>query len=183
MQGPSNEPPPQYAAYPRASASVYGSADKLRALAKGYFGLNSVFLVNFLMALASQLLLPLAGPSMFWTAFCGYVVLVGLIVGFATYPFNKKIGYGANWSSGMPVVASTLMALNSAFCCGIVGYVVVQHLAAREMKKYGVRMAVFGGIKKKEIERIAADMEMRERTPASFTVPTESFQSSDRPEA
>jgi hypothetical protein len=41
----SNVPPPQFAEYPRARVES-GSADRLQALADGYFGLNWIFAAN-----------------------------------------------------------------------------------------------------------------------------------------
>jgi hypothetical protein len=163
MQQPP-EPPPQFAAYPRASASLYGASDKLRALAKGYFGLNKVFLVNIVLVFG----LRAAGASVSTVEtailfLIGEVLLLGLVVGFATYPFNKSIGYGANWGPGIAVLTSFLMAINSALCCGIIGYVVVQQIASKEMSKYGLKPAFFGGIKKHEVEAVISALQAQER--------------------
>jgi hypothetical protein len=168
MQGPPNEPPPQYAAYPRQGMANYGTADKLRALADGYYGLNKVFLLNIALVLANRAVS--AGVKTVEAAMMvlvGSVLVVGLIIGFATYPSNKKIGYGANWSPGMPIVASVLMALNSALCCGIIGYVVVQSIAAKEMSKYGLKAGLFGGLKKPDVERTIAQFQAQEAAPAA----------------
>jgi hypothetical protein len=160
MQG--SGPPPQYAAYPRGEA-LYGSSDKLRALADGYFGLNRVFLINVVLAIGSRVATAAEMPAATLLLVVAAVILVlGLAVGFLTYPCNKKIGYGANWSPGMPVLASVLMALNSALCCGIIGYIVVQSLAAKEMKKYGLVGGGFG-LKKPNVERLISEMQLRER--------------------
>ncbi len=42
------------------------------------------------------------------------------------------------------------MGLNSALCCGVIGYVVMQQLAGNRMKKYGLRTG-FLGVKKSDI--------------------------------
>src|SRR5689334_15737872 len=126
---PPQEPPQQYAAYPRGGpvAGQYGSADQLQALSDGYFGLNTVFVLNLVLAFASRAGTATAkDPATALAILGGFVLVTGLVVGFCTYPYNKKIAYGANWNPGMAVLASVLMALNSALCCGIVGYVVVQ---------------------------------------------------------
>jgi hypothetical protein len=162
MQG--SEPPPGYAAYPRGQAT-YGSADQLRALADGYFGLNRVFLINIVLVLAVRAATASTNdPNTYYGILIGSVVAVGLIVGFMTFPHNKKIGYGANWQPGSPVLASVLMGLNSALCCGIIGYIVVQGLAAKEIKKYGLNAGAFG-LKRTEIEQRIAEMRAAESSP------------------
>ncbi len=146
---PPSGPPPNYAAYPRDAG--YGTAAQLRLLADGYFGLNKIFVINIVLVFALRFsILSIQGPSVLAVAGIG-LVIIGLVVGFGTYPYNKKIGEGANWGQGMPLVASILMGFNSALCCGIIGYIVVQMLAAQEIKKYGIKTGFFG-LKKSEIE-------------------------------
>lgn len=147
---------PQYAAYPRGQMALYGSPDKLRALADGYFGLNTVFVLNIVLAIGINVAARSATTQDNWMVITlGGIVLMGLLVGFLTFPHNKKIAYGANWSPLGPVLASVLMALNSMLCCGIIGYVVVQQLAANEMKKYGIKVSFLGFTKKKIYEQAA----------------------------
>lgn len=50
----SDVPPPQFASYPRQSTAPYGSAAKLQELGKGYFGLNTVFIINLVIAFAAK---------------------------------------------------------------------------------------------------------------------------------
>ena len=171
MQQPP-EPPPQYAAYPRESRAVYGSAEQLRALYKGYSGLTLVFVLNILLSLLIQALFMNAGGGedalLIWLI--GSAV-IGVFVALATYRCNKSIAYGANWHPSMAILASTLMGLNSALCCGIIGYVVLQQLATNEMKKYGLKSRFFGGIRKREVEQIAVELETLQRGYGDYSFP------------
>lgn len=155
---PEPGPPPQYVAYPRGPER-YGAADRLQALSDGYFALNWVFALNLALWLGGQLI-PYAEvePATRLTIFAAWLLTLGLVVGFATYPQNKKIGYGRGWAPVWPAVASVLMGLNSALCCGIIGYVVMQQLAALEMKKYGLKTG-FGGIRKSQVAAVVAEMQ------------------------
>jgi len=166
---PPADPPPQYAAYPRgAGAGQYGTADKLQALSDGYFGLNIIFLINIVLSLGSRFSgVTAKTPSEALGILAGYALVVGLVVGFGSYHNNKKIAFGADWKPGMAVLASVLMALNSVFCCGIIGYVIVQNLAFQEMKKYGLKGGFFG-VKKSEIAAKVAEMRATPQPPPNF---------------
>lgn len=164
MQQPP-EIPPQFTAYPRAQMNAYGTGAQLRALYKGYNGLSAIFGINVALSLGANAAIRSAAPAEtvlgMWAA---AVIAIGLVVGFGTYPSNKNIAYGANWNPGMALLASILMAVNSALCCGIIGYVVVQQLAMNEMKRYGLKARFFGGIKKQEVEQVAAQLDAIQRT-------------------
>jgi hypothetical protein len=90
------------------------------------------------------------------------ILVTGLSVGFLTYPHNKKIGYGAGWQSSGPIIASFLMGLNSAFCCGIIGYIWVQSIAASKMRTFGLKGSSFGGMKKKDIQFAIQELRKQE---------------------
>ncbi len=133
-------PPPKYVAYPRGETGLlYGSADKLQALGEGYFGLNMAFFLNVLLAVGVTLLAQ-AG----WIAYLLGVLAIFLLIAFLTYPYNRKIAFGKGWADGYAVLTSVLMGLNSALCCGIIGYVVMQQFASSEMKRYGLASGAFG---------------------------------------
>jgi ABC-type cobalt transport system substrate-binding protein len=144
---------PDYSGYyPRGPAPSPLEAEKLKALADGYFGLNWVFLANVLLAIAIRLVLvPLSEPGIALFALLGALGTLFLVVAFLTFPHNKKIAFGKGWDPSAALIASCLMGLNSALCCGIIGYVVMQQIASTEMKKYGIRTA-FLGVRKKEVE-------------------------------
>lgn len=147
-------PPPQYAAYPRGEGiPMNGSAEKLQALADGYFGLNTVFIINIVLAIGTRALTaaPVATMEEVIGRFAIVVLAMLAIIGFLTYPHNKKIAFGKNWSNGAAILASVLMGLNSALCCGIIGYVVMQTIAMGEIKNYGLKGG-FLGLKKKDIQ-------------------------------
>lgn len=117
-----------------------------------------MFALNLALSLGSRAL-PIASddPATRLGIVAAWLLGVGLVVGFATYPQNKKIGYGCGWAPSWPVVASVLMGLNSALCCGIIGYIVMQQFAAQEMKKYGLKTG-FGGVRKREVVALVAEL-------------------------
>ena len=155
-----NRPPEGYAAYPRgaAIAGAYGSPEKLQALADGYFGLNWVFLANVFLALGFRFLPMAVGDA-------GTAGMLMLVLGLLTFlvvagfsmPYNRKIAFGKGWSDGIAILASILMGLNSVFCCGIVGYIIMQTIAAGEIKGYGLKTGMLG-LKKKDVEAKVAEM-------------------------
>jgi hypothetical protein len=172
---PNSVPPPQYAAYPRApgggTAYPPGSADKLKSLADGYFGLNNVFIVNLALALGARGIQTTARSSEAALGLIGVTILaLGIVVGLMSYPYNKKIAFGMDWSPGNAVLASILMALNSALCCGIIGYVVMQSIAMGRMKTFGVTGGTFGAKKKDvyaQVDAIRAQETQASRMPPS----------------
>ena len=156
----SHETPPDYSGhYPRDQGSQFGSAEKLRALSEGYFGLNWVFLLNVVMALAARGigLVATTPETAMVLLLCAFGAIF-LVIAFATYPYNKKIAFGKGWEPSMAILASILMGLNSALCCGIIGYVVMQQIAYAEMKKYGLKGGFFG-LRKKDIEQRIAELQ------------------------
>ncbi len=153
-----SEVPPPFANYPR-NAGSHGSADALRSLADGYFGLSRVFGINIVVAIALNLGIRagvITGPLaiVLWLG-------VGVLVAFLTYAPNKKIGAGAGWSPAQPVIASILMGINSALCCGIVGFVVMQTIASNHIKRYGIKAGFFG-LKKPLVEARIAELQAQE---------------------
>lgn len=142
--------------------------DKLQALADGYFGLNTVFIINIAIALASRLFAGLLETTE--TAAIAAITMIILLfaaISALTYPKNKLIGYGLDWKPSGPLVASLLMGLNSALCCGVIGYIVVQNMAYNEMKKYGVKKGFFG-VRKKDVD---AQIVAMKTAPAGYAPP------------
>jgi hypothetical protein len=137
--------------YHRPGQSPYGSAERLQALADGYFGLNIVFLVNVALALASRgVQLTISDLRIALFTFVGFLAGTMVVVSLLTYPCNRRIGIGKGWPEYGAVLASGLMGLNSALCCGVIGYLVMQQIASNEMKRYGLRSGFFG-IRKKDV--------------------------------
>jgi hypothetical protein len=157
-------PPDLSGYYLRPGLGFGGDPDRLKVLAEGYFGLNYVFMANVLLAVGARGLQLGVNPSEALTAVLIAVVVLFVLIAVLTYPFNRKIGIGMGWNPGMAALASILMGLNSAFCCGIVGYVVMQAIASTEMKKFGLKGGVFG-MKKKDVERRIAELRSTSTTP------------------
>ncbi len=152
---PSQQPPVQFAEYPRGG---YGTSDKLLALYEGYSGLNYVFALNVVLATCGRFIgfAPLwndSPPELLFVFYGIYLVIMLAAVGACSYIYNRKIALGKDWTPGQAILASVLTALFSWLCCGIFGYIVMQQIASNEMKKYGVRSGI--GMKKKHVmERI-----------------------------
>lgn len=164
---PEQGPPPQYVAYPRGPG-VYGTPEKLRAVAAGYFGLNYVFGINVALVMVSRVvqIAVIRGddPVESIGIIIGTLAVTGAAAGACSYPYLKKIGFGCGWAAYWAPLTAVFIGLQAWLCCGAIGYVVVQQIAAQELKKYGLKTG-FGGIKKKEVERVAASMES---TPPTF---------------
>lgn len=154
-----SETPPPYANYPRTTSS---SAAQLQALMDGYYGMGKTFALNFVLVIALRVAGFFMGPGIFFIG----LLAVSVLMGFVTYPLNKQIGYGANWSPAQPIVASVLMGLNT-ICCGIFGYAVMQTIAANHIKKYGIKAGFFG-LKKKEIKQKILDLQAAESSAPQF---------------
>jgi len=162
-----NPPPPQYASYPRAGHGPDAAA-RVQSLYDGYKGLNMVFVVNLIGALALNGYLQVSGQDVTTSVVVlgGFLVL-GVAIALLSLPHNRKIGFGAGWDSGRPVLASVLMGINSAFCCGIVGFIVMQTIANNHLKTYGVTGGLFGP-KKKEVEAKIAELNAGTPSPPSM---------------
>ena len=150
-----SDSPPPYASYPR-DATVFGSSRDLQSLFQGYNGLTVAFLVNIALVVPLNVLsrLHLLPRPLF-----GLGVLIVFAVVFAmTLGPNRKIGEGAHWQPWQPLLATFLIALNSAVCCGIIGYLVMQTIATNHIKKYGLRNA-----KKSAVNARIAELQAMER--------------------
>jgi hypothetical protein len=134
-------PPSPVGAYPRPTFTGPSSpedADKIEALANGYWGLNWVFLITVVMVVPLNIAFRLVASPLLLVA----IPVVGIVVGFLTYPRNKEIAFGKGWSPTGGVIASVLMGLNVAICCGIIGFIVMQQIAMSGMRKLGVPQKV-----------------------------------------
>jgi hypothetical protein len=148
---PGDMPQEYKGAYFRPSDAPYGSADQLRSLADGYFGLNWVFLANVGLVIAIRIVTFLEIDADLATLLLiASLAILFAAVFFLSLPCNRKIVFGKGWPDSGAFVASLLMALNSVLCCGVVGYVVMQQIAVVEMKKYGIH-AGFLGIRKRDV--------------------------------
>jgi hypothetical protein len=151
------QPPPQgYVEYPRDQSP--GSYQQLKDLTDGYFGLNNAFLINLLLSLAGNAYFRTAGAGADLGLNLAFLAVVAVVVFFATLGPNKRLGAGLGWSPSGPTLASVLVALNSALCCGIIGYIVLQSMAMKRIRDYGLKGGFFG-LKKKDVEARLAQLE------------------------
>jgi hypothetical protein len=163
-------PPPSYAVYPRPGLTGPDSADRLQALAEGYFGLNRLFgicvginlLFVFFVTGASALQVSMTG----WIL-TGLVYLPMLVLLIHGGSFVEKIGYGRGWSRVSILAGRVLFGLNF-FCCGVLGFIVLQNYAADEMKKYGLRQGFLGLQQAAVDEKVAELRRLESPTPPEF---------------
>ena len=158
---PDIPPPNQYASYPRShSQSTYGTAEQLKALGDGYFGLYKVFIVNIVLNIASNIALRAGGFFAFLV--CAIVSAVAVTV--LSLPENKKITFGQGKPDSKAMVASVLTGLTFFICCGAIGYAVMQSAALKEMKKYGLKPGLWG-LRKKDYLAIVDNWNHAASTP------------------
>ena len=70
-----DEPTPPFAPYFRPDETTYGSVEKLQSLADGYFGLNLVFALNVVIAVAFNLIVR-TSPNIEGAALIGGLILI-----------------------------------------------------------------------------------------------------------
>ena len=163
--------PEGYVGYMR-TAELYGTPEKLKALADGYFGLNTIFIFNIALVLGSRALGgQIAEAAGVWGGLALEGGVIFLLIAATSFPSNQKIALGKGWQPGNAILASVLMGLNSALCCGIIGYLVMQSIAAKEMAKYGIKGSIFGGIKKPQIYAKIEQMKVAPAAPPPPMVP------------
>lgn len=136
-------PPPGESNYPRAQLlPVYGTGGRLRALGDAYYGLSWVFVLNvFLFVVAGAISVPANNINLFLAG----LILAAVIVGLVSFRYTRKLAFGMGWSVAGAIVSSIIIGSTLG---GIITYVVLQALAAQEIKKYGVKSGAFGFRKK-----------------------------------
>lgn len=146
--------PPIAAAYPRG-----GMTDKSRlyTLTDAYFSLSSAFTYVVIINLVGGQIgrNAIKEQSQVLPYYLGIGLVAGLVTYFATIGPNKKAGPALGWPEHGPVLASVLMGLNAALCCGVIGFLVVQQMISKELGKFGVKMGFFQN-KKRVLEQIEA---------------------------
>src|SRR4051794_29025838 len=103
--------PKHYAAYPRGEHVSYGSADRLKAILDGYYGLDTLFLGN-IVGVAGAIAAARYLATTAWTVVCWFGLLA-LLVGLASYPLTRKLARGCGWPAWSPLWASILLAVTS----------------------------------------------------------------------
>lgn len=129
--GPEGSPQPYF----RPSGGELTDVSRLRALWEGYNALTLAFVVNIVMALGIGAYWRTGGSQT--VALVGYGVMFLVVVALTLSP-NKKIAYGKGWDPNMAILASILIGLNSALCCGAIGFAIMQSLAGKEIRRYGL---------------------------------------------
>jgi hypothetical protein len=157
-------PPIGASNYPRpALMPQFGTADKLEALGEGYFGLSSVFALNFIAAIGVYMV---SRETRDPFEVLGMAAAVLLIVGVASYFPNRKIAFGMGWASGSAVLASICISFFSWFCFGVLGYAIIQSIAAREIRRYGIKPGLLG-IKKPVLKQAVEQLRLQEANQAT----------------
>ena len=158
---PSVEPAPTVA-YPRGLERP-GTVEQLRALRDGYFGLTVLSL-----ATAAWIV---GGITLFDHMDLGHIGLfaiflefmffgtTGILAAFVSFPINKKISIGMGWTPTTNVLLSICYAFSGCMCFGMPVFVVLYILTSRRLGEFGVRYTPFVGYRKKEINRVIAQME------------------------
>lgn len=174
-------PPPGYGEYYRPGAhppgGYYGSPERLKALADGYFALNWAFLATIILYFAVFFAFGAAlglfrsepnssgpntpAPELILLPY----VIVGLCVAGLSYWPNKRIAFGMDWKPVSAVFASLLVGLVSVICCGILGFVIMQQIAYGEMKKYGLRAGFFSMTKRKVLAMVEEQIRLKSMPP------------------
>ncbi len=143
----SDAPKPQFVAYPRPdSVAEYGTAEKLEALGQAYFAMSYVFAVNVVLVIACRVMI----AAFSWVGFFAGMIVMSVGISALSLTPNRKIAFGKGWPDSKAMLASVLIGLNSALCCGVIGFMVMQAIAAKEIRRYGVNAGAFG-IRKKDI--------------------------------
>jgi hypothetical protein len=136
----------RYARYRRPDEAV--DPEPLQALADGYFGLSYVFVANILIMLPLGILStahPTSRSGWLALEFFGFLWLIIMCTAIALLSYRpiRRIGEGMGWPPGVAVASSVLMGVNSVFCCGVLGYAIMQSIASRHMAQvYKLRIGL-----------------------------------------
>jgi hypothetical protein len=179
--GPYSQPPQAYGQYYRPGITgAYGSADKLEALGKGYFGLNKAFCYYWLCILVIAIIWGVSisqtdsstGPKPV-VAFIllGLIIVLPIALGLLVYPHAKKIGEALGWKPSGPIIAAVLSCFGFSICFGALPFAILQQIAAAEMNRYGVKGGTFGGIRKKQLAEAVSQLRATEALMVSPAAP------------
>jgi hypothetical protein len=158
-------PPPQFAGYTRPG--IGGNPELLLALCDSYFGFQWVFLGNVLVLVGISGAVAFAAQQAGMTMASVYLISY-TITGIAVWFFSLKPAGQFAKGMGRPLssryLTASVLALQSWFCCGIVGYAIIQNKALTEMKKYGIRAGFFG-VKRKDVVALVQQMQATQVVP------------------
>lgn len=178
----SNVPPGDYSAPPPAYAAYYrpvgfgGTPEKLEALAKGYYGLNWAFLFTIVWTIGGIGAIVGLAPKDIDPALGGGLVLVFLaitipVVALISYKPVKNIAFGMDWPRGRAILISVLMGIGVMFV-GIIAFIVMQIIAAGEIRRYPVRTSFLGGFRKKDVRAAVEAMRASGQFPTAPETPS-----------
>ena len=102
----------------------------------------------------------------------GGLIGAGIGVGLFSYRYTKKLAFGLAWQNAGAAVCSVILGIGVG---GIIPYVVLQMLAAQEIKKMGVKTSIFG-FKKKDYKSTLEERRRYEASLATSAVTTPGFQ-------
>jgi hypothetical protein len=155
---------PSYVAYPRGNVpQFYGSSEKLRKLYRGYHGLSYCVLTLILAAITIM-----GGAVLMGSKGSEVIGAIVMILGIGLYIFaivlgfkaGRDIGFGSGWSPAMGPIMGLLAPL-----VGIVMIAILQYLAIAEIKRYGIKIGSFSGLKKALVMEKIDELVAAERTP------------------
>lgn len=162
----------RYARYRRPDEAV--DPEPLQALADGYFGLSYVFVANILIMLPLGILStahPTSRSGWLALEFFGFLWLIIMCTAIALLSYRpiRRIGEGMGWPPGVAVASSVLMGVNSVFCCGVLGYAIMQSIASRRMRSvYNVRLGLF--MSKRQVQKRIDELRALRAVEPSFEV-------------
>ena len=170
-------PQPQFAGYTRPG--IQGNPEMLLALKDSYFGFQWVFLGNVVILMGMSFGVAFLAQLMGLPVSLVYIVSYGataILIGFLSLKPAGQYAIGLGREPSSRYITALVLALQSWFCCGIVGYAILQNRALTEMKKYGIR-AGFLGVKSKDVEAVVAQMRAGPSAPPPPGPPPATFPS------
>jgi membrane protease YdiL (CAAX protease family) len=155
---------------------MYGSAERLQALADGYFSLNNAFLI-YVLLYAAFVVLRLAVLVNMPPETALPIGLAGIGILFVSsfllsYRPNKKIAEGKGAPPSNAVLYSVIVAMLFWLCCGAIGFLIPQSIATSEIKKYGLKVGSFSSLKKADVLAKITEMRMAENQPQPAVPPS-----------
>lgn len=134
----SQTPPTKTAAYPRAGAVP---SSKLRAILEGCQGLNIIFGITVAVNIVGGQSLRREGGATL-PAIIAFAIILFLLVSIGSFKYVKKVGEGLDWPESKATMVSVLLGLNSAICCGAIGFILVQMAAIKKLNEGGIEASL-----------------------------------------
>src|SRR5206468_501996 len=94
-------------------------------------------------------------------------ILTCVVVFFISLKASRLYAVAMGKDPGGAPVTSIVLALQAWFCCGALGYVILQSRLSSELKKYNLRVG-FMGPKKQDVEAVIAQMQAVPPPPTGF---------------